>query len=51
MYQAWTGPDVSKRMRFPDLDNQYMKVVRLSALRSGRLYPTGNILLLFSVSC
>jgi hypothetical protein len=25
------------------LDNRQMKVVRLSALRTGRLYPTGNI--------
>jgi hypothetical protein len=25
------------------LDNQHMKVVRLSALRTGRLYPPGNI--------
>ena len=24
-------------------DNQHMKVVRLSALRTGRLYPTENI--------
>jgi hypothetical protein len=24
-------------------DNRHMKVVRLSAIRAGRLYPTGNI--------
>jgi len=24
-------------------DDRYMKVVRLSALRTGRLYPPGNI--------
>jgi len=24
-------------------DNRHMKVVRLSALRTGRLYPAGNI--------
>jgi len=24
-------------------DNRYMKVVRLSGLRTGRLYPPGNI--------
>jgi hypothetical protein len=25
------------------LDNRYMKVIRLSALRNGRLYASGNI--------
>jgi hypothetical protein len=25
------------------LDNRHMKVVRLSALRTGRVYPRGNI--------
>jgi hypothetical protein len=25
------------------LDNRHMKVVRLSALRTGRVYPPGNI--------
>jgi hypothetical protein len=25
------------------LDNRHMKVVRLSAVRTGRLYPPGNI--------
>jgi hypothetical protein len=25
------------------LDNRHMKTVRLSALRTGRLYPSGNI--------
>jgi len=34
--QAWTGPEGSKRL-------MHMKVVRLSALRTGRFYPPGNI--------
>ena len=38
LVQAWTGPGVS---RFQD--NRYMKVKRLSALRTGRLYLPGNI--------
>jgi hypothetical protein len=38
--QPWTGPYGSRRLRFPEfLDNRYMKVLRLSALRTGQLYP------------
>jgi len=37
--QAWTGPEGSRRLKRPEfLDNQHIKVVRLSALRTGRLY-------------
>ena len=35
--QAWW--DEARRFQ----DSRYMKVVRLSALRTGRLYPPGNI--------
>jgi len=34
--------------RFPD--NRHLKVVWLSALRTGRLYTTGNILVFISVT-
>jgi hypothetical protein len=38
--QAWTGPEGSRRLRLPEfLDNRHIKMVRLSALRTGRLYP------------
>jgi hypothetical protein len=38
--QAWTSPLGSRRMRLPEfLDSRHMKVVKLSALRTGRLYP------------
>ena len=36
-----TCPEVSRKLRLPDSKN--MKVVRLSALRTGRLYSPGNI--------
>jgi hypothetical protein len=48
--QAWTGPWGSRRLRLPEfVDNQHMKVVRLSALRTGRLYHQKGFLVLISV--
>jgi hypothetical protein len=41
--QAWTGPEGSRRLRFPFQDNWHMKVVRLSALRTSHFYPPGKI--------
>jgi hypothetical protein len=40
--QAWTCPEVSRRLRLPDF-SRYVKVVRFSALSTGRLYPLENI--------
>jgi len=38
--QAWTSPEGSRRLRFPDFKiNPHMKVVRLSVLRTCCLYP------------
>ena len=34
--EAWTGPEGSRRFQ----DTRHMKVVRLAALRTGRLYPS-----------
>jgi len=41
---AWTSLQDSKSLRLPEfIDNRYMKVARLSALHTGRLYHTLNI--------
>ena len=44
--QAWTGPEGSRKLRFPDFVTTEQDGGRLSALRTGRLSPTGNLLLL-----
>jgi len=42
--QAYSGPEVSRRLRLPDFKKiGYMKVVRLSAIRTGRLYASADI--------
>ena len=45
LLQAWKGPAGGfQEVEAPRLqDNRHMKVVRLSALRTGRFYPQGNI--------
>ena len=37
--QAWTGPEGSRKLRFPDFITTTQNGGRLSALRTGRLYP------------
>ena len=47
--QAWTGPEVSRKLRFPDFITTAQDGGKVVSLSTGRIYPQEIHLVLISV--